>query len=185
MSEPTAPPTTGAAGRTDLPRAARHALSTVPWVWRTNRAAAVGMLAIALATGLLPAAQAYVGKLIVDAVVAAVGHAGIGGTGWAAFRAAIQRVLFYLGLEFALILASAICGQVRGALHFVVDQQVRHNLNQRLMKKSLQLDLSFFEDSEFYDKLQKAGRQSDWRMMAVVEAGFSRCPALSSATRRC
>ena len=169
-----------ASWRSEWPRAARHALAAVPWVWRTNPLAVSGMMVITLISGLLPAAQAYVGKLIVDAVVASVGHAGTGGSGWEAFRSVIEPVLFYLGLEFALILASAFCGQVRSALHFVVDQNLRHDLNQRIMRKSLTLDLSFFEDSEFYDKLQQAGRQSDWRMMAVVDAGFSMVQTLIS-----
>ncbi len=173
MSGTTTQGTGGVAWRTEVPRAARHALSALPWVWRTNRLAVAGMLMITLISGLLPAAQAYVGKLIVDAVVAAVGHAGVSGVGWDGFRSAVQPVALYLGLEFALILAGAFCGQARSALHFVVDQNLRHELNQRIMRKSLQLDLSFFEDSEFYDKLQQAGRQSDWRMMAVVDAGFS------------
>jgi ATP-binding cassette subfamily B protein len=170
----------GGAWRTELPRAARHALGAIPWVWRTNRAAVAGMMVITVITGLLPAAEAYVGKLIVDAVVAAVGHSGIGGAGWEAFRSAVQPVALYLGLEFGLILAGAICSQARGALHFVVDQNLRHELNLRIMQKSLQLDLSFFEDSEFYDKLQQAGRQSDWRMMAVVDGGFSIAQTLIS-----
>ncbi len=180
MSGSTSQAAGGIAWRTEVPRAARHALSALPWVWRSNRPAVAGMMAITLISGLLPAAQAFVGKLIVDAVVAAVGHAGIGGSGWEAFRSAVQPVALYLGLEFALILAGAICGQARSALHFVVDQNLRHELNQKIMHKSLQLDLSFFEDSEFYDKLQQAGRQSDWRMMAVVDAGFSIAQTLIS-----
>ncbi len=173
MNGSTSQSTSSRGWRTELPRAARHALAAVPWVWRTNRLAVAGMMAITFVSGLLPAAQAYVGKLIVDAVVAAVGHAGTDVSGWEGFRSAVQPVAIYLGLEFALILAGAFCSQARGALHFIVDQNLKRDLNQKIMQKSLQLDLSFFEDSEFYDLLQQAGRQSDWRMMAVVDAGFS------------
>ena len=102
MSDPIPLPNLASAWRTEVPRAARHALSALPWVWRSNRPAVAGMMAITLISGLLPAAQAFVGKLIVDAVVAAVGHAGIGGSGWEAFRSAVQPVALYLGLEFAL-----------------------------------------------------------------------------------
>lgn len=162
--------------RTDLPRALRHAWGAVPWVWRTHRGAASGMFAITIVLGLLPAAQAWVGKLIVDAVVVAAGGASAAGAGafdWATFRGALGPVWTYLALEFGLLMASAICVQVRETLHFILDQNLRHDLNELLMKKSLQLDLSFFDDTEFYNMLQKAGRQSDWRMMAVVQSGFS------------
>ncbi len=169
-------PAKAASWRSDLPRAARHAWGAVPWVWRTHRPAAAGLLGITVVMGLLPAAQAWVGKLIVDAVVAAASGAAGGSAAafdWAGFRAALGPVWVYLALEFGLLLASAVCVQLRETLHFVLDQNLRHDLNQLLMKKSLELDLSFFEDSEFYDMLQKAGRQSDWRMMAVAQAGFS------------
>ncbi|MBS0656770.1 MAG: ABC transporter ATP-binding protein [Verrucomicrobia bacterium] len=171
--------------RAELRRAVRHALGAVPWVWRTHRGAAAGLFGITLVLGLLPAAQAWVGKLIVDGVVAAAGAASgqaapASGFDWPHFRAALGPVWGYLALEFALLMASALCVQARETLHFVLDQNLRHDLNQLLMRKALQLDLSFFDDTEFYNLLQKAGRQSDWRMMAVVQAGFTALQTLIS-----
>ena len=184
MSSPSAPdPSAASTWRTDLPRAWRHAWGAVPWVWRTHRGAAAGMMGITVIMGLLPAAQAWVGKLIVDAVVAAAGTASVmpgAAWDWAAFRGALGPVWGYLAIEFGLLMASSICAQGREALHFILDENLRAELNQMLMRKSLQLDLSFFEDSEFYNMLQKAGRQSDWRMMAVVQSGFSVAQTLLS-----
>lgn len=176
MPDDAAAPDSKKSWRTDLPRALRHAWGAVPWVWRTHRGATAGMFAITIALGLLPAAQAWVGKLIVDAVVAAAGGAGAfepGPFSWETFRSALGPVWTYLAIEFGLIMTSAICSQARETLHFILDQNLRHDLNQILMGKAVQLDLTFFDDTEFYDMLQKAGRQSDWRMMAVVQSGFS------------
>ena len=40
------------------------------------------------------------------------------------------------------------------------------------MRKALTLEMRWFEDPEFYDKLQNARRQSEYRAMAIVNDGF-------------
>jgi ATP-binding cassette, subfamily B, bacterial len=158
----------------EVRRAIRHTLSALPWVWRTHRGAATGMFITTLINGLLPAAQAWVGKLIVDTVVEAAKAAPSDAAfSWTSFMTAVESVLGYLAIEFGLIIGSSICGQVRDTLHFILEQRLRHDLNQMIMRKALTLDLTFFEDSEFYDKLTMASRQSDWRMMAVMDTTFS------------
>lgn len=58
----------------------RHSFSHTPTairlVWQANRSATIGLAFMTLAGALLPATQAWVGKLIVDGVVAAIrdGH---------------------------------------------------------------------------------------------------------------
>ena len=51
-----------------------HTPQAIRFVWRGNRWGIVGLAALTLAGALLPAAQAWVGKLIVDGVVAAIQH---------------------------------------------------------------------------------------------------------------
>jgi ATP-binding cassette, subfamily B, bacterial len=49
-----------------------HTPQAVRFVWRTNRWATVGLGLLTLGGALLPASQAWVGKLIVDGVVASI-----------------------------------------------------------------------------------------------------------------
>jgi ATP-binding cassette, subfamily B, bacterial len=49
-----------------------HMPQAVRFVWRTNRWATVGLGLLTLCGALLPASQAWVGKLIVDGVVASI-----------------------------------------------------------------------------------------------------------------
>jgi ATP-binding cassette subfamily B protein len=42
----------------------------------------------------------------------------------------------------------------------------------RIIRKSLDLDLAYFENAEYYDKLQNARREADWRGLQIMNGGF-------------
>ena len=141
-------------------RYGRHALELV---WSASPRLTVTFAALTLLAGLLPAAAAYVGKLIVDAVVRAAE------TGLDADRA---RVLAFVGLEAALIIALA--GAQRGIS--ICQSLLRALLGQRvnvmILDKALTLELASFEDSEFYDKMTRARREASSRPLSLVTRTF-------------
>src|SRR5918995_2586927 len=75
-----------------------HTPKAVQLVWQANRSATVGLGFLTLGGALLPATQAWVGKLIVDGVVASIQ------TGQDAEQ--VRRVFIYLLLELGLFLLS-------------------------------------------------------------------------------
>jgi len=134
-------------------------------VWEAHRPSALVMAACTLTGAFLPAAQAWVGKLIVDGVVGAI----------AAHLPAVdglRQVLPLLGVEFILLLAQSIIGQVRSLAEHVLHSRLNLSINSRIIRKALELDLSHFENAEFYDKLQNARREADWRGLQIVNGGF-------------
>jgi len=133
-------------------------------VWQAHPLSALGMAAATLIGAGLPVAQAWVGKLIVDAVVAAVnGKDGIAG---------LQAVLPYLLIEFALFVLSAANSQGRNLAEHILHSRINISINSRIIRKALELDLAHFENAEFYDKLQNARREADWRSLQIVNGGF-------------
>ncbi len=148
----------------------RAAFANIPrafaLVWRADRRGTVGLALVTLLTALLPAAQAYVGKLIVDSVVAAINT---GMTIEAGIAATLPFVLF----EFGLIIVGSVSTQVRLYLDHVLNSRMSHTINVAIMEKAQDLDLRFFEDSEFYDQLQNARREADYRAMTTVDTTFS------------
>ncbi|NES94445.1 MAG: ABC transporter ATP-binding protein [Desertifilum sp. SIO1I2] len=118
---------------------------------------------LTLGAGLLPAAIAYVGKLIVDAVVLAAQ------TGSGSDR---NLALFYVGLEgLAIVLqlgtqrSLAICQSLLRVL-------LGYNVNVLILEKALTLDLTHFEDSEFYDSMSRARREASSRPLSLVSRTF-------------
>ena len=147
-----------------LPSVFRHVPSTLGLVWESDRRAALGIGALTLLLAVLPAAIAWVGKLIVDAVVAAAGsHA-------AADRA---RVLSLVLLELALMAASMAAGRVLGYLRELLRVNLGNRINERILEKALALELRHFEDPDVYDKMQNARRESSARPLSLVMQAFA------------
>ncbi|MGK3984962.1 ABC transporter ATP-binding protein [Sorangium sp. So ce136] len=130
---------------------------TLKLVWRSSRAASVALGALTLAAAVLPLGVAYVGKTIMDAVVARDQ------------RAALVWVAVELGLVAALALAQrglALTRQLLGA-------RLSIDIHALILEKALSLDLAHFEDSEFYDQLTRARREASSRPASVVTESFS------------
>jgi len=133
-------------------------------VWTTSRTLTIILAILTLVAGLLPAAIAYIGKLIVDGVVLAS-------------RSGLERDRFltlgYLAIE--AILVALLAGSQRGLnisqslLRVLLGQKV----NVLILEKALTLNLVDFEDSEFYDKMTRARREASSRPLSLVSRTFS------------
>ena len=139
----------------------RYSRRALELVWSTSRALTSRWRLLTLAGGLLPAAVAYVGKLIVDAVVAAIAAR--------ARRArAADAVLLLVAVEAALRRRAR--GVQRGIslCQSLLRAQLGQRVNVMILEKALTLELAHFEDSEFYDKLTRARREASSRPLSLV-----------------
>ena len=134
-------------------------------VWQAHQPATLAMAALTLGGALIPAAQAWVGKLIIDSVVGSIGAQVDPQVG-------LTATLPYLAIEFGLILASAGIGQARSLAEHILHARLNFSLNTQLIRKALSLDLAHFENAGFYDKLQNARREADWRALQIMNNGF-------------
>jgi len=116
-----------------------------------------------------------VGKLIVDQVVALMNAETDPMVG-------LQLMLPLLGLEFGLIAVSAVGGQARSLVESVINAKLNLHINEKIIRKALALDLTYFEDSEFYDKLQNARREADRRALGIVMGSFTIVQSLITLT---
>jgi len=136
-------------------------------VWSTHRTLTIVMAVATIAAGLLPAAAAKVGQLIVDSVVAAIDIYETTGT------ADYSTMLWLVGIE-GVIVAALMGSQraidfCRSLLRVLLSQRV----NTMILEKALTLQLSQFEDSEFYDKLNRARQEASSRPLGLVNATFT------------
>ncbi len=132
-------------------------------VWAASRKAAVLGGLLTLLAAVLPAAQAWVGKLIIDAILEAVALKLASGAG-------LGHVAPYLVLELGLILTGSVISQVRSLSDRVLQSQLTNHINSQIIHKAISLDLQFFEDPVFYDTLQNARRQADTSALNIVNA---------------
>jgi len=134
-------------------------------VWDSHPSSALAMAGCTLVGALLPASQAWVGKLIVDAVVEGI-------TTRAGAEIGLQNLLPLLVAEFLLLILQAGNAQARKLAEHVLHARVNLSINSRIIRKALELDLSHFENAEYYDKLQNARREADRRGLDILNEGF-------------
>jgi len=134
-------------------------------VWEAHPPSSMVMAGCTLVGALIPAAMAWVGKLIVDGVLLAV-NTQVGA------EAGLRSVLPYLLMEFALLAVQMGNNQLRKFAEHVLHSRLNVAINTRIIRKALELDLSHFENAEYYDKLQNARREADWRGLQIVNGGF-------------
>jgi len=130
-------------------------------VWEADKRNAVLLSLLTLVQAGLPAAMAWVGKLIIDAVVqAAATHPPS-----EAAQALVWRcVSWELGLALAMLLLNRFLGLSRELLRV----SLGNLLNERILEKSLTLELRHYEDSETYDIMQNARREASSRPLALA-----------------
>lgn len=132
-------------------------------VWQAGRKNALISFGLTPIAALMPAAQAWVGKLIIDNILKVI-YAGVEP------QVGLQRVLPYVLLELGLVVLSSLVGQFRSLSDRVLQYKLTNHVNSLIMEKAISLDLQFFEDPQFYDNLQNARRQSDSSAISIVNA---------------
>lgn len=162
----------------------RYSRRALELVWTTSRSLTIALGLLTVLAGILPAAMAYIGALIIDGVVAATAawtavsatHTGT------ALREIAEPVLILVAIE-ALIVA-ALAGAQRGIslCQSLLRAQLGQRVNVMILEKALTLELAQFEDSEFYDKLTRARREASSRPLSLVNRTFGLAQNLVSLT---
>lgn len=139
----------------------RYSRRALELVWSTSRALTVALALFTAVAGVLPASVAYIGSLIVDAVVAAMRSDG-----------AAERVVELVVLEGVLVALIAAAQRALSLCQSLLRAQLGQRVNVMILEKALTLELSHFEDSEFYDKLTRARREASSRPLSLVTRTF-------------
>ena len=139
----------------------RYTLRALELVWATSRPLTFVLGGLTLTAGLLPGAIAWTGKQLIDAVVHASGGAGDA-----------SLALRWLALEALLIVSMTAAQRGLSVAQSLLRAQLGHRVNVMILEKAQQLELTHFEDSEFYDKLTRARREASSRPLSLVTRSF-------------
>jgi ATP-binding cassette subfamily B protein len=144
----------------------RYSRRALGLVWQTNRRLTIVLGLLTLVAGVLPAAVAFVGALIIDAVVVASQMYRESG------EADFATVFSLVALEAAIV--AAVAGAQRGIslCQALLRAQLGQRVNVMILEKAITLELAQFEDSEFYDKLTRARREASSRPLSLVNRTF-------------
>jgi len=140
----------------------RYSHRAIQLVWSTSAVLTVSLGLLTIVAGVLPAGIAYVGSLIVDAVVGAMRT--VGGNP--------ARVIEFVILEGVLVAAVAAAQRGISLCQSLLRAQLGQRVNVMILEKALTLELQHFEDSEFYDKLTRARREASSRPLSLIMRTF-------------
>ncbi len=115
------------------------------------------MMVLRVLRSVVPVATFWVGKLILDAVIAAKAGAGDIGPVWR-----------YLVLEVGIVLVAEILARASSLVESLLGDLFSNAMSVRLMEHAAKLDLAQFEDPEFYDHLERARRQTVGRIALLT-----------------
>ncbi len=135
-------------------------------VWTTSRSLSVAGIVLTVIAGATPAVIAYIGALIVDAVVHAAQAHRQGGP------SELGHVLWLVSLEAVAVAFVALAQRGLSLAQALLRAQLGQRVNVMILDKALTLDLTQFEDSEFYDKLARARREASSRPLSLVIRTF-------------
>jgi ATP-binding cassette subfamily B protein len=130
----------------------------------TNLGLAVSLVVLAVLDGVLPVSIAWVGKRIIDAVIAAAA---------APARPAQIAALEWVGVEFVLMVVRSGVVQMNAVSQTLLRSQLSLVVNTRILEKAINVSYRHFEDPEFNNQLAQARREASSRPLDVVRSVLS------------
>ncbi|MEO5668356.1 MAG: ABC transporter ATP-binding protein [Bdellovibrionota bacterium] len=124
--------------------------------WESAPTLCLFLAALTLLGAVLPLGVAYIGKLIVDAVVAG----------------SRELTLRYVLCELGLIIFQALVIRGLGLSRQLLGARLSVDINMKILRKAQELELRHFEDPTFYDQLTRARREASSRPLLVVSDTF-------------
>ena len=126
--------------------------------WQTHRGFASATVLLRLLRAGIPVATLWVAKLIIDAVVAA--RMG---------RPNLWRLWLLVAIELAIVAVGEVLDRSSAAVEALFGDLCANQINEKLIAHAGSLDLRYFEDPAFFDRLERAQRQTTGRIGLLTQ----------------
>jgi ATP-binding cassette subfamily B protein len=138
-------------------------------VWQTSPRIMIANSILRILRSATPLAMLYVGKLIIDQVVLlSRGHTGAGAFSGIGAHSG-QHLWELVAIEFGLAILSDGLARAIALLDGLMGDLFANFTSIRIMNHAAELDLDQFEDSTFYDKLERARQQTSGRTVLLSQ----------------
>lgn len=138
--------------------ALRYIPPLIKLVWETHRGYTTAMAVLRLMRAGVPVATLWVGKLIIDTVVASRES-----------TPDFPRLWKLVALEIAIVTVSDLLARTSSLVESLLGDLFSNHTSVRLMEHAATLDLAHFEDPAFYDHLERARRQTTSRIGLLAQ----------------
>ena len=143
----------------DLARVLRDVGRTLKLVWTTRAGAMLALALLTVISGVVPNIAAYVGKLIIDAIVTVTQN----GSG------SHTAVYVLVGVEAALMILLSASQRASQLLALVLQLALGHEVSLRILRRSVRLSLTQIEDPDVNDLLGRARSEAKSRPAVLIQ----------------
>ncbi len=128
-------------------------------IWQTSRWMTIGNVLLRIVKAAIPVVMLWVGKLIIDEIISQMELP----------EPVFNQIWLYLGVELFLALFSDLISRGITLLDSLLGDLFSNETSVKLIHHAATLDLYQFEDSNFYDKLERARRQTTGRTVLMSQ----------------
>jgi ATP-binding cassette subfamily B protein len=154
-------------------------------VWSASPPATIALAVVTVIAGIIPAVTAYLGKLLINAVVQAIVIRSRGlpdhtrltvpipfGTLHSPFMTSIGIVVLLAVISLLIAAISSLMSTIRNISQQLLQERVQIRIQLMVMDHAAALDLPFFEDPASYDLLRRAQEDSRNRPVQMISGTF-------------
>lgn len=137
-------------------------LEIVPFIWKSAPVRLAVMMIIRIAEAMQPAVQIYLTKRLVEqAALLFQGN-----------REMLLPALTTIGWQALFFLAALVLRSLAHMLLLVIKQKAQYQMDREIADKCSRLDYIYFEQSEYYDRLQRVTQGLAYRGLSVLDHFF-------------
>ena len=140
-------------------KVANSILKTIKLLWDSSKISLIITLIISIINGLISPLNLVISKYLIDGVVAALAHSNN--------RKYYNVVFLWLGIELLVTVIYQLVQRINTYYSTIQVKILNNHISKLIVKKSNELDLSFFENNDFYNKIEKANNDAAYSAMAI------------------
>ncbi|MCD4700361.1 MAG: ABC transporter ATP-binding protein/permease, partial [Candidatus Aegiribacteria sp.] len=131
----------------------------VSFVWKSSRGLTVTNLILTIIQGLLPLIPLYLMKLLIDSIESVINSSD---------TTSFSHIGLLIGIMGGVALLSSLVKSIAGIVEQTQARVVTDYMQDILHKKSIEVDLAYYEDSKFYDTMHRAQGEAPYRPTSIV-----------------
>jgi ATP-binding cassette subfamily B protein len=129
-------------------------------VWQATPGWTLANLLMQIIQGILPLAALYLMKLIVDGVMLSMTAADK--------TESFSQVMFFIGIAAGIALLYALCQLLANMANQAMSLAVTDHVFDLMHAKSVEVDLEYYENPQYFDTLHRAQQEGPYRPTAIV-----------------
>ncbi len=149
-------------------------------VWRAAPALLVAMVLLCLLDGVLPVFGAYISRDLLNEIAVLIEKRGAGIITEASFEV-MRPLLFLFVMNLVYLFGKKVLSKLGSMTTSIAGELVVNHIKLMIIGKAKEVDLSSYDNPEFYEKLENANREAGMRPISILTATFNVISAVISA----